>query len=136
MKPRIFADTLYWVAILNPKDQWHRPAVEVREMLGSILIVTTETVLIEFLNYFSEHGAEARLSAAETVAAIIDDTEIEYIRHDRETFSQAVKLYEKRPDKGYSLTDCISMLAMKRLGILEVLTHDDHFMQEGFTILF
>jgi len=39
-------------------------------------------------------------------------------------------------DKGYSLTDCISMIVMKQRGIIEVLTHDKHFTQENFRILF
>ncbi len=51
MNDRVFADTFYWVAVLNPKDQWHRQAVETRKLLGEIQIVTTETVLIEVLNY-------------------------------------------------------------------------------------
>ena len=35
----------------------------------------------------------------------------------------------------YSLTDCISMETMRAEGIREILTHDNHFTQEGFTIL-
>jgi len=41
-----------------------------------------------------------------------------------------------RLDKGYSLTDCRSMAALRALGVSEVLTNDHHFTQEGFTILF
>jgi predicted nucleic acid-binding protein len=48
----------------------------------------------------------------------------------------ALELYEARPDKGYSLTDCRSRLALRSLGVTEVLTNDHHFTQEGFTILF
>jgi predicted nucleic acid-binding protein len=51
-------------------------------------------------------------------------------------FDAAVALYEARPDKSYSLTDCRSMVAMRALGISEVLTNDHHFTQEGFTIMF
>ncbi len=40
-----------------------------------------------------------------------------------------------RPDKGYSLTDCMSMIACRDLGITDVLTHDRHFAQEGFAVL-
>jgi len=43
---------------------------------------------------------------------------------------------ESRPDKEYSLTDCLSMLTMRREGMTEVLTNDHHFTQEGFQILF
>jgi predicted nucleic acid-binding protein len=57
------------------------------------------------------------------------------IEHSHETFLAGLELYEARPDKGYSLTDCISMNLMRERGINEVLTHDHHFEQEGFTIL-
>ena len=45
-------------------------------------------------------------------------------------------VYGQRLDKGYSLTDCISMIVMEQMGITEVLTYDKHFAQEGFTLLF
>jgi uncharacterized protein len=51
-------------------------------------------------------------------------------------FAAALALYEARPDKGYSVTDCRSMVALRALGISEVLTNDHHFTQEGFAILF
>jgi predicted nucleic acid-binding protein len=47
-----------------------------------------------------------------------------------------LELYRARPDKAYSLTDCMSMLIMRREGITEILTHDRHFEQEGFRSLF
>ena len=50
--------------------------------------------------------------------------------------SDALTLYEARPDKEYSLTDCIAMQTMRREGLTEVLTNDHHFTQEGFSILF
>ena len=135
MNDRVFADTLYWVAVLNPKDQWHRQAIETRKMLGDIKIVTTETVLIEVLNYFSEYGSQTRKSAVDAVRTIMIDEEIEYFSHSPETFLDALDFYERRLDKGYSLTDCVSMLTMKNLDVREILTHDNHFEQEGLTIL-
>ena len=56
-------------------------------------------------------------------------------RQSHQTFDAGLALYKARPDKGYSLVDCISMETMRREGITEVLTHDAHFTQEGFTIL-
>ncbi len=53
-----------------------------------------------------------------------------------ESFLAGLKLYEARLDKGYSLTDCISMNTMKAEGLTEVLTNDEHFAQEGFRALF
>ena len=47
-----------------------------------------------------------------------------------------LELNEQRPDKGYSLMDCISMNTMRQLKLTEALTHDKHFVQEGFAIVF
>jgi hypothetical protein len=53
----------------------------------------------------------------------------------RATFLTGLALYEARPDKGYSLADCVSMEAMRQESITEILAHDNHFAQEGFTTL-
>jgi predicted nucleic acid-binding protein len=131
----VFVDTLYWVARINPKDQWHQRAKEVRRQLGRIYQVTTESVLIEVLNFLAPYKPEMRQASVDLVREILDDPEIETIPHTEEAFLSGLALYEDRLDKGYSLTDCISMSAMRERGLAEVLTHDKHFAQEGFTIL-
>lgn len=60
---------------------------------------------------------------------------IALLKQTREGFLAGPRLYQARPDKGYSLTDCISMEAMRREGLSAVLTNDEHFTQEGFTCL-
>ena len=133
---KVFADTFYWAALINPRDQWHKMAVGLRESLSSgVRIVTTETVLIELMNYFCEFGEEMRTVVVEDVRDIMLDLNIDFIEHGPSSFLDAVAMYEKRPDKGYSLTDCISMLVMRDHGIAEILTHDNHFEQEGFVVL-
>jgi predicted nucleic acid-binding protein len=64
------------------------------------------------------------------------DPQVDILPQTRANFDAALALYESRPDKGYSLTDCRSMVALRALTISEVLTSDHHFTQEGFTILF
>ena len=132
---KIFADTFYWAALLNPKDQWYEAAKAAQQKLGQVRLVTTETVLIELLNFFSEYGAEMRQTVVNTVRDVLVGLDIEYISHSPESFLDALDFYEKRLDKGYSLTDCVSMLTMKNFDAREILTHDNHFAQEGFTIL-
>ena len=114
---QIFADTFYWAALLNPKDQWHEAAKDAQRKLGRVRLVTTETVLIELLNFFSEYGAEMRQTVVATVRDILVGLDIKYISHSPEIFLDALDFHEKRLDKGYSLTDCISMLTMKNLGL-------------------
>lgn len=54
----------------------------------------------------------------------------------RDTFVQGLSLYRQREDKGYSLTDCISMIVCKDRAVRNVLTNDRHFEQEGLIRLF
>jgi uncharacterized protein len=131
----VFADTLYWVSGLNPRDQWHRAVVAAETALGNFRIVTTETVLIEVLNYYCENSTHLRQAVARLVNNTLADPDIEVVAHSSAAFQAGLQLYEARPDKGYSLTDCISMNVMRERGILEVLTHDKHFAQEGFVVL-
>lgn len=51
----VFADTNYWVAKIFPQDQWHARVIEVEYEIGVVNLITTETVLVETLNYFSEY---------------------------------------------------------------------------------
>jgi predicted nucleic acid-binding protein len=131
----VFADTCYWIALLNPKDQTHDIAVHVSKGLTADRIVTTEEVLTELLNYFGGRGPYFRSAAAELVDRMQADPAIHILPQTHENFLAALRLYEARPDKGYSLTDCLSMLAMREDGLSDALTNDDHFSQEGFTCL-
>lgn len=97
--------------------------------------MTTEVVLIELLNYFCAYSSLMRRRTVMIAREIINDPDIEVVPHSAELFSAGLELYESRLDKGYSLTDCISMQVMRSRGITEVLTQDRHFVQEGFVIL-
>lgn len=98
-------------------------------------VVTTDEVLNEFLTFFAA-GPWQRGCAVETVRAILNDPDIRVLQQTRESFLAGLKLYASRPDKAYSLTDCISMYTMRREGLIEALTNDRHFEQEGFRALF
>ena len=87
------------------------------------------------MNFFSEYGEKARRGAVTQAEGILSGANIEVAPQSHETFIAGLTLYKARPDKGYSLTDCISMHAMHERGISDILTHDDHFRQEGFTVL-
>ncbi|AFY77507.1 hypothetical protein Ple7327_2189 [Pleurocapsa sp. PCC 7327] len=89
-------DTLYWIAITNPKDQWHQKAVEIRENDLAIRLVTTEAVLIELLNYFSSYGSRMRQVAVNIVRAILSSADLEVIPHTNELFLSSLALYEQR----------------------------------------
>ena len=131
----VFADTLYWIAISRASDPWHEPAATSRLALGNVLIVTTTEVLTEYLNAMSGAGADLRARAARAVHAICTNPRIHVVSPSQQSFDAGVDLYQRRPDKSYSLTDCISMNVMRTEGITDALTNDRHFAQEGFKVL-
>ena len=137
MPPRmLFADTFYWVALLNPRDPFHIRVASFSRALGAARLVTTDEVLTEVLSWFSRSGPLWRGKAAILVHNLRSNPNVDVLPQSRADFDAALALYEARPDKEYSLTDCRSMLAMKGLSLTEALTNDHHFTQEGFTILF
>lgn len=133
---RIFADTSYWIALIDPKDKWHSKAVSLSKLLAGKVLITTDEVLSEVLTFFSAYGPNIRRSVSRIMFGLLtNETYIEVVEQSRESFLSGLVLYEKRLDKSYSQIDCISMQLMRVEGISEVFTNDDHFSQEGFTIL-
>src|SRR5437660_1699863 len=133
MATTVFADTFYWLALARPRDTWHLATSRWTQANASTRIVTTDEVLTEFLNALASTGPVGRAYAVATVRDVRNDFQISVLPQNRADFDAALVLYEARPDKCYSLTDCRSMVAMRGLGISEVLTNDHHFTQEGFT---
>lgn len=131
----IFADTSYWVAMTNRRDPWHTAARRVAARIGRARLVTTDTVFIETMGMFCESGPAMRKDVVNSIRALLSKADVTVVKQDHALFLQGVDLYEKRPDKGYSLTDCISILVMRERRITDVLTTDHHFTQEGFAVL-
>jgi uncharacterized protein len=73
---RVFANTGYWIALLNPRDDLHHKATAVARDHGLGQIVTSEMVLTEFLNSFSDYGPRLRQAAARAVASLRDTSQI------------------------------------------------------------
>lgn len=76
-----------------------------------------------------------RQTGVEVVHAIVNDEDTRVPPQTHASFLRGVDLYSRRPDRDYSLVDCISMNVMRDEGITDILTNDHHFAQEGFHIL-
>jgi len=61
---RVFADTGYWIALLSTRDSLHPKAIAESRGMHRHQIITSEMVLTEFLNSFSEMGPHLRQAAA------------------------------------------------------------------------
>jgi uncharacterized protein len=63
------------------------------------------------------------------------DPKTQVVAADAAWYERGLALYAARPDKSWSLTDCISFEVMTELGLTEALTADHHFEQAGFRAL-
>jgi uncharacterized protein len=127
-----FADTNFFVALLNPNDQWHSLAKAAASALDE-RVVTTMWVLVELGDALSLGPNRALF--LRFVGSLLEQSQWETIPASAESFRRGVELFRARPDKEWSLTDCISFVVMQERGIAEALTHDHHFTQAGFQVL-
>jgi predicted nucleic acid-binding protein len=97
--------------------------------------VLTREIVIEVLNFASGLGRRHREQAWQWAIALGQDPSVTVAATTSEVFDDALSLYRARPDKTYSLTDCISFVVMRERGIEDALTYDRHFEQEGFRAL-
>jgi uncharacterized protein len=124
-----FADTYFFLALVNVRDQGHAKAIELSQN-ASEKLVTTIWVLVEFADALA--GAGTRGNAARFLRGLATNSLIEISPPSLIQFEQALDLYEERPDKDWSLTDCLSFVVMRSLSILDALAADHHFEQAGF----
>ena len=129
-----FADTSYWLALVDPRDPLHARALELSREVSSGTIVTSQMILVELL----ASVAANRLLRGVGVA-LCDRLEthrrVRIVPQSRELFIAALELYRAREDKAWSLTDCSSFRIMRRMRISDALTYDHHFRQAGFNAL-
>lgn len=128
----IFADTFYFLALLNPADESHAAALAFAGDASGRL-VTTAWVLTELADGLAETGG--RIIFPEFLRELENDPQCELIEHSNELWRAGIDLYQRRPDKGWSLTDCVSFVVMERLNMTDALTADQHFVQAGFHAL-
>jgi len=131
----VFADTGYWLALLVPTDELHTKATAISVSLGQTRIVTSQSVLVEFLNQLAGYGAPFRQAAVNAIEAITNSANITVVEQTGKQFQSALLLYRTRLDKNWSLTDCASFLIMRHYRIKEALAFDKHFEQAGFVAL-
>jgi predicted nucleic acid-binding protein len=127
-----FADTCYYLALLNADDALHEAAVDLSKRVSGT-IVTTAWVLTEVADALSR--PHDRVTAARFIRELRSSRRVTTVPPDQTLFEAGFELYARRPDKNWSLTDCTSFVVMKKLRLAEALTADVHFRQAGFKTL-
>ncbi len=128
----VFADTYFFIAAVNSRDADHAAALDYfgRDQLR---FVTTAWVLSEVASALAPRSS--RTAFIKLHNNLRNDSAVEIVPPTPELFASGIDLYASRPDKEWSLTDCISFVVMHAKDIREALTGDHHFTQAGFTIL-
>jgi hypothetical protein len=129
---RVFADTFFFLAVLNRRDPSHEKALR---FYGdpNLQFVTTEWVLSEVANASS--APAVRPGFKRLFDLLERDTRVQIVPASHDSFRRGLEFYFDRPDKEWSFTDCASFRVMNEEGIEQALTGDHHFAQAGFRIL-
>ena len=128
----VFADSFYFFALLNNTDAAHERAMAFgKEFRGRL--VTTDWIITEL------GDGLAKSPRRDVFGPFVRDLEnhprVTVVPSSRSLMNEGIDLYERRSDKSWSLTDCISFVVMQQEGITDVLTGDHHFEQAGFKAL-
>ena len=131
----VFLDTSFILARLFPTDRHHARAVALDTKLRPehTPIITSRGICLEIGAALSK--LPVRRLGIQLVEAMEQDPCLEIIPLTEPLYAQAWNLYAARPDKTWSLTDCISFIIMQERGIQQALTADVHFRQAGFIAL-
>ena len=97
------------------------------------LFMTSEFVLIELGNWLADPLTRPLFVELNRLLRTDPRTTIHPASAD--WFSKGLVLYAERPDKGWSITDCITFEMMREEGLIDALTADHHFTQAGFNAI-
>jgi predicted nucleic acid-binding protein len=129
---RVFADTFFFLAVLNRRDPSHEAALRFYAD-ANMHFVTTEWVLGEVANASS--APTMRAGFKRLFDLLERDARMRIIPASHDAFRRGLELYFNRPDKEWSFTDCASFAVMSEEGMEQALTGDHHFEQAGFRIV-
>jgi uncharacterized protein len=128
----VFADSFYYFALTNPNDPVHAKTVELTQAFSGMM-VSTNWIVAELADGWSRLSTRARFEPI--LSRMRANPNLQIVPCSESLFQEGIDLYVGRPDKEWSLTDCISFVVMAREGISEALTADRHFEQAGFAAL-
>jgi uncharacterized protein len=129
---RTFVDSLFVIALVNRRDQYHDQALALAASLRGEPLLTTDAVLLEIGNGLARTYKKEAVAILEELRTA-DELKIVHLTPD--LFDRAFHLYKTRQDKEWGLVDCVSFIVMKDEGLHSALTFDRHFRQAGFEAL-
>jgi len=132
MTTPVFADTSYFLALVSPRNALHARAVALSEVLAEP-VVTSAWVIQELADALAP--PPARAGFLHLLDTLVADPQTRIVEPDQALWRRGLVLYRGRPDRRWSLTDCLSFEIMRDGGITRALTSDHCFEQAGFRAL-
>jgi predicted nucleic acid-binding protein len=129
---RVFVDTSGWYALVIPDSAGHAEVAQLMRLPDTTFFTST-FVLHELVALLISRRNRALATTA--AVAIRSTPEVRLEHPDPAEEAKTWRLFLERPDKTYTLTDCLSFVMMRRLEITQAVAIDAHFLQEGFTVL-
>ena len=124
MSKAIFLDTLFFVALVNDRDQYHDRADAFPPGLSGRQFLTTDAVLLGIGNSLAR---AFKTRAIEIIDYLLTSDDVKVVRLTPTLFDEGFALYRKHRDKEWGLVDCISFVVMRQAGVVEALTFDQYF---------
>ncbi|MCW5852980.1 MAG: type II toxin-antitoxin system VapC family toxin [Anaerolineae bacterium] len=122
-------DTSGLLCLHHRAEPFHRQARDYYRSASRRL--THNYILAEFVA-LSNARRLPRPAALAFLTDLLRNPDIETVWVDQNLHNEAMELLAARPDKTYSLCDAVSFVLMRRRNMVEALTTDHHFDQEGF----
>jgi predicted nucleic acid-binding protein len=129
---KLFVDTGAWLAVIDPKDQYHQPASTFyRQVLQAHrYLITTNLVVAE--TYVNLRRSLSHAAAIGFLDTIKQSSRIECVWSSPDLEDQARQILRKYDDQDFSYVDAVSFALMQEMEITEAFAFDRHFVTAGF----
>lgn len=129
---KLFVDTGAWLAIIDPRDQYHQPASAFyRQALQAYHhLITTNLVVAE--TYVNLRRSLSHVAAIGFLDIIEQSSRIECVWSNPDLEDQARKILRQYTDQDFSYVDAVSFALMQETRITEAFAFDRHFTIAGF----
>ena len=129
----IFIDTGAFLARYLARDQYYGDAASVWQQLTRERPITTNFVLDETLTLLARRSSYP--FAAAKARTIVTTNAFTILRPSAQDELSSLELFEKYVDQKISFTDCVSFTLMRKAGLNQVFTFDQHFRYAGFKVV-
>ena len=132
----MFVDTSGWANVIDPGQPFNRLATALAARAVAVgNLVTTSLVLAELTGLLTSPLRIPKPTQLRLLADVRSDPMVEIVHVDETRQEAGWNLWASRPDKSWSLVDCVSFEVMRLRGLTDALTSDHHFEQAGFVRL-